>query len=1275
MAGPGSSASDAEPWDQRLAAMRVTNAVSAIRQQQQRHSTNADAMRWGTQVSTYEKLQYDDDELLEDGELPSLATYNSPRSVTRSKAPAIVSPASERRRFWAQMTEDDRSYGPDDEMQSLREERRRAIVESKMTDEELEDSSKEGVRNFCGETFTALEALCGGKLQTTGSETDTFSLLPMPRIRSISSLGPGEQEQTAIEVEYLEPTKNGNDKRLETPPATTEQEMNVPTPQLPTETSRPVQKKGKLAARAKKAMHTVQQSRRHAKQQNAVDVAESIPASNLPMPTNGMLIPDSAEIQEATPDIPTDNSIEDEDRSVVEPTEPADSQVSVTKKKYAALSAIAKKAKDNFHSKKGKSQRSGAHESTPRDVTSSHYEEKKSSDDIYTSFTATEKRMFIKLINSGVPAVEATAQVANDRRAALVEGATRQLSSEESWRHPEPQYDKSGTELEPPLETASSDLGDKFPRSGKQYYDAIEREQEEEQYIAQDSSLNSSTATSKLRKRQNRFFPGGKVGFEELKNTPTKSAEESKEMPPTADTNEAASDQQDPNPRPVRAVLPATETPKTQNSSKDRSTGDVEQASAHNERVPGTRNMGVKIAKYVSRYQKMGEGSPQTKDRYLPNTQPIDPPKNEQESVLPAPSGASEDDDDASRHSESMLDVTSGNFSEQTPSAGGASVYTMGTNVTERTGYTHSTRTRRPGAAKSRLAAQKLVEAESMHKRGWHDTIKAAAASTNRKWDPKVGWVDYEEPQIDLTGTAPDANTSRLKLDLSKLAKPSTVDQLTIKSQDRETKTRDIVKEKLQEEDKALFESTNEQNNQSADTTLRAIGSDDMEISVETGPHPSRRLPSQLAAKSVPRLEMSKRDTSPLRLERSKTRRTPDLRKTEISKPTVAPSNDVQDQEPSSPSSRGHEHVEAESEQSQPADKYRQDKPSEDSIEQSGQRTDKTPELKGSFTAAGWMTFLGKKVRAESEASAFKSEVEPGFRINGQHSRENKPSDRRSEKLSTSLNISDISPINPGEDSSDGEETYGSSMYGPSTTELRSGSLMKRLSECAAPVMASKQLNGLAPVAICGRPEHSEDGSYLRSTLSGSTMDYGSNPISGIGDGQMKPRAVSAPKLRSVGSSSVASEDFGAKAAYLDAVAIKAAVSGSRRTRSNRRGRSFGGSSIVSGASEHSEKWVALLEKRRESGASPLSSRHSSADVSRAAEKYASAKVGEMMEMARLSTRSNTVSRSRGFREELDKKLQIDRSMNAAAEELAAARVQAMMAAMSGDGNEQHGEI
>lgn len=385
----------------------------------------------------------------------------------------------------------------------------------------------------------------------------------------------------------------------------------------------------------------------------------------------------------------------------------------------------------------------------------------------------------------------------------------------------------------------------------------------------------------------------------------------------------------------------------------------------------------------------------------------------------------------------------------------------------------------------------------------------------------------------------------------------------------------------------------------------------------------------------------------------------------------------------------------------------------------------------GAVGVAGWKSFLGKKVEAESAAAAAvagQSDRHSGVQVTKEPEGEyigSKPksrggpdftfpsekhmdggslfqfggkrrASRANESDSSALDLSDLSPINAKEEVSDTDETE-SEAYGPTLDQRRSSSFFQRLTECAAPMMPNKQNHGensasppghlssrFVTTSLCGRPNtFDEPDSIAASSHSTNSTDVHRRSMS---FGDEKPMSTSRDKIKPetfrVSSSSVVSEDFGAKTAYLDALAMRAAVSKPRRSSSRRHERSAGSSvaspSVTSGSTDHSEKWKSFLERKRVS-ASPGKSRASTSDVSRAAEKYAAAKVDEIM--TKMASRSRTVSRSRDVHKEINgmfdasgelydsesstaKTRQNELSVTAA-EDLAAARVEAMMAALS----------
>ena len=373
-----------------------------------------------------------------------------------------------------------------------------------------------------------------------------------------------------------------------------------------------------------------------------------------------------------------------------------------------------------------------------------------------------------------------------------------------------------------------------------------------------------------------------------------------------------------------------------------------------------------------------------------------------------------------------------------------------------------------------------------------------------------------------------------------------------------------------------------------------------------------------------------------------------------------------------------------------------------------------------------WKSFLGKKVRAENEAAlrqashsrrskeennerrhaGLRSEEEDSIFVFREAETNNANSNKQN-NVSTSLDdISDLSPINHTFEVSDNEKAV-SEAYGPTEQERGLSSFFQRLSACTAPII---------PHAPNGQAESSVQSSHLeflrsipQSAAAKRATDFVSSSFACVNPEandkvesedstksennqslpreEGKPRSASVPRSSQKSSyglvaNSSASEDFGAKTAYLEALASRAAVANPKRSSSRRRERSSGASSVVSGATESSEKWQAFLERKRaaSAGTTDKSTRSNShSEVSRAAEKYAAEKVEEMM--LKMSERSKSAPKDSHYHRDIDNMLdtsgerygssgerKIARKKGSAvraAEDLAAARVEAMMAALS----------
>jgi len=389
---------------------------------------------------------------------------------------------------------------------------------------------------------------------------------------------------------------------------------------------------------------------------------------------------------------------------------------------------------------------------------------------------------------------------------------------------------------------------------------------------------------------------------------------------------------------------------------------------------------------------------------------------------------------------------------------------------------------------------------------------------------------------------------------------------------------------------------------------------------------------------------------------------------------------------------------------------------------------------------AEWKSFLAKKVRAESaaandeqqrrskgrdedrdslfdfpesegafpKASRQVNRLPPGL-ANTQQARQigGEPHEKDFEE------ISDLSPIRVQHDEDDEAERFSdtsSAIVQPST----SSSFLQRLQACAAPIMprnngvddancgavpmahlaflrTNPSLNAspekqrssrFAPPNFCGRPDVIVEGDEDDDEQSGAHEKARESH-----NQRDKPRSRSNPRpsRQSDVGSVISEEAFGAKTAYLEAIAMKTAVSGSKKSKRKSTGSDTGGSV----SSRHSEKWQRFLDKKGSATASSQGEQGSNNDVSRAAEKYAAEKVEEMMEM--MAQRNNTTpfqsrpmeeatgafpsvqnSRPPYSADQADRERKNDSSR--AAEDLAAARVEAMMQALSGQDMEE-GEI
>lgn len=373
-----------------------------------------------------------------------------------------------------------------------------------------------------------------------------------------------------------------------------------------------------------------------------------------------------------------------------------------------------------------------------------------------------------------------------------------------------------------------------------------------------------------------------------------------------------------------------------------------------------------------------------------------------------------------------------------------------------------------------------------------------------------------------------------------------------------------------------------------------------------------------------------------------------------------------------------------------------------------------------------WKSFLGKKVRAESAAAAA---IQPRTLADEHGSNENALESEDDSLFEFAGSAGEQSGAFPTgvppllEQSDKGQEeevaTRQMDQVSDTGTNIEQGSFMKRLQACAAP-MLPRQLSGQGidngesvnsehlaflrskpqdtdgenfPQSLCARPGTISDESVpldlqLHKKDTENSLDQSRSSSAKRGKQQSSENFVGS-EVRSV----ISEEGFGTKTSYLESLDMKAAVANPKRSGSRGRGsegqQRSSAASDVSISSRKSERWQEFLE-RKASGGSPNKLRQEGGsdiqdNISRASERYAAEKVELMMaamsaskegdreaKMERiLDSEIHTPDTSLEMSHERSDVSKVGRSSKVknesarAAEELAAARVEAMMAAMT----------
>ena len=424
-------------------------------------------------------------------------------------------------------------------------------------------------------------------------------------------------------------------------------------------------------------------------------------------------------------------------------------------------------------------------------------------------------------------------------------------------------------------------------------------------------------------------------------------------------------------------------------------------------------------------------------------------------------------------------------------------------------------------------------------------------------------------------------------------------------------------------------------------------------------------------------------------------------------------------------------------------------------------QTTSPSQVNNSHQSSEWKSFLVKKVQAENKAAAASYQQDEerdtifdfpgGSDGNTKKSLARAPAQRRNSKsgepqdVTAFDDISELSPIR--HDDTDSE--YSKSVVSEASTAFVQGTtFLQRLQACAAPIVykSSNNCNSEGPISahlaflrsnpnvtgsspeaakpsndststsrrileassgLCGRPdvivEDDDENSEGETTQSTMNNRQDKKKKSTTKSSRSDPRSRQNDDL-----SSVISDGFGAKSAYLEALAMKAAVSGGSSKKKKRRS-TGSDTSVATNSSKHSEKFKQFLDRRsppnKDSDNSnnrqsppkeqeqplpskkpPIPTGGRSELLSNRAEKYASEKVNEMMDVmaGRSSNKDNnntnkgrskeeyeetgafpTLSRTSAPPPPMGRTPTHNDAARIAAEELAAARVEIMMQRLS----------
>ncbi|KAG7339527.1 hypothetical protein IV203_034524 [Nitzschia inconspicua] len=531
-----------------------------------------------------------------------------------------------------------------------------------------------------------------------------------------------------------------------------------------------------------------------------------------------------------------------------------DDEMYSPKRKNALLRAMARRAKDEYQSKHGGKQKE-ARDTSPTTTDATHDcggiqvgAPSTANENVYASFSPSEKRKFLKLINGGMTPFDATSQVMKERleaeetksaasssdgspvasRAAADSGAALATSVPKKnkkdkepitpkrrglafWkRGKDKNADKDdeaaqtnakskGTArglasapsttkspLTPPQVTrrtyqdsGDDEIADGFARSGINYYDAVRRDRSiEDGYDDEEHEEETSRKSLPKSKGMSVKFP--KIGFSKLGKSESNDDERAPRTPPqqvdrgavqvephVAIPSPAATATSDSNEEDFVALAASPNIPQHDSQADDSLQHIPVQADtgAQDRGIPPSTSgdsfltePGAGIENHAKKADEEYQGDDSAdviEEAMTAKLLGVPASRSFEDHLLQRDSKDSQSrehielDVDTYLHStETMSQLGNAHSFDHVSVISGRSYRTS---QTAGTNFTQSTRTRRPGQGKVRLEKEKKKQ-QQKKPCGWQESIQAVAARTGRVWDPEHGWKDYVDPTTSETG-------------------------------------------------------------------------------------------------------------------------------------------------------------------------------------------------------------------------------------------------------------------------------------------------------------------------------------------------------------------------------------------------------------------------------------------------------------------------------------------------------------------------------------------